>query len=76
MVDQAEIHIGLSGDEQLSDIEMLSLRIEMTIRAKIPSLEKISIIPHSSSIMSEDKPSLATKLNALRNLRMKKANSI
>ena len=49
MVDQAEIHIELSGDEPLSDIEMLSLGMEMAIRAKIPSLEKISIIPHSAS---------------------------
>ncbi len=34
MIDQAEIHIGLSGDEQLSDIERLSQRIEMIIRSK------------------------------------------
>jgi hypothetical protein len=43
MVDQAEIHIELSGNEPLSDIEMLSLGMEMAIRAKIPSLEKITI---------------------------------
>ena len=81
MIDQAEIHIGLSGDEQLSDIERLSQRIEMIIRSKIPSIEKISIIPHSSTAISKDKPTLATKLNALRNMnalrniKMKKANS-
>ena len=40
MVYQAEIHIELSGDEPLSDIEMLSLGIEMAVRAKIPSLKK------------------------------------
>jgi len=40
MFDQAEIHIEFSSDEQLLDIEMLSLRIEMAIRSKIPSLEK------------------------------------
>ena len=67
MVDQAEIHIELSGDEPLSDIEMLSLRIEMAIRSKIPSLEKISIIPHSSSEIIGKPPS--TKMNALRNIR-------
>ena len=65
MVDQAEIHIELSGDEPLSDIEMLSLRIEMAIRSKIPSLEKISIIPHSSSEII-GKPPTSTKMNALR----------
>ncbi len=79
MVDQAEIHIGFSAEEQLSDIEMLSIRIEMAIRSKIPSLEKISIIPHSSTaIATADKPTttLATKLNALRNIKLKKATSI
>ena len=34
MVDQAEIHIELSGDEPLSDIEMLSLGMEMAIRCE------------------------------------------
>jgi divalent metal cation (Fe/Co/Zn/Cd) transporter len=65
MVDQAEIHIELSGDEPLSDIEMLSLGMEMAIRSKIPSLEKISIIPHSSSEII-GKPPTSMKMNALR----------
>ena len=65
MVDQAEIHIELSGDEPLSDIEMLSLAMEMAIRSKIPSIEKISIIPHSSSEII-GKPPTSTKMNALR----------
>jgi cation diffusion facilitator family transporter len=69
MVDQAEIHIELSGDEPLSDIEMLSLRIERAIRSKISSLEKISIIPHSSSEIIGKPPSTSTKMNALRNIR-------
>ena len=68
MVDQAEIHIEVSGDEPLSDIEMLSLRIEMAIRSKIPSLEKISIIPHSSSEYSDT----TSKRNRLRNIKWKK----
>jgi hypothetical protein len=71
MVDQAEIHIELSGDEPLFDIEMLSLRIEMAIRSEISSLEKISIIPHSSS-----KPlgkSTSTKMNALRNIKWRQS---
>ena len=73
MVDQAEIHIEFSGEEQLSDIEMLSLRIEMAIRSKIPSLEKISIIPHSSSDIGAAKSSITstTKMNALRNIKWK-----
>ena len=76
MVDQAEIHIELSGDEPLSDIEMLSLRMEMTIRSKIPSIEKISIIPHSSSELI-GKPTTttttSTKMNTLRNIRWRQA---
>ena len=79
MVDQAEIHIEFSGEEQLSDIDMLSLRIQMAIRSKIPSLEKISIIPHSSSEITEIaaktsiyNPTLRTKIKALRNIKMKK----
>ena len=71
MVDQAEIHISLSGDESLSDIEMLSIGMEMAIRAKIPSLEKISIIPHSYS-NAVDK-SLSTKTNALRYIKWRQS---
>lgn len=69
MVDQAEIHIEASGDERLSDIELLSLRIEMAIRSKYPSLEKVSIIPHSSSDTA-DKSKL-TRINTLRSLKWK-----
>ena len=71
MVDQAEIHIELSGDEPLSDIEMLSLGMEMAIRAKIPSLEKITIIPHSASDII-DKSAL-TKTNALRYIKWRQS---
>ena len=71
MVDQAEIHIELSGDEPLSDIEMLSLGIEMAIRAKIPSLEKITIIPHSASDIIDK--SASTKTNALRYIKWRQS---
>ena len=74
MVDQAEIHIELSGDEPLSDIEMLSLRMEMTIRSRIPSIEKISIIPHSSSelIGKPTTTTTSTKMNTLRNIKWRR----
>jgi cation diffusion facilitator family transporter len=72
MVDQAEIHIELSGDEPLSDIEMLSLRMEMTIRSKIPSIEKISIIPHSSSELIGKPTTTSTKMNTLRNIKWRR----
>ncbi len=72
MVDQAEIYISLSGDESLSDIEMLSLGMEMAIRSKIPSLEKISIIPHSYSDIS-NKSASTTKTNALRYIKWRQS---
>ena len=71
MVDQAEIHISLSGDESLSDIEMLSIGMEMAIRAKIPSLEKISIIPHSYSDIIDK--STSTKTKALRYIKWRQS---
>jgi cation diffusion facilitator family transporter len=71
MVDQAEIHIELSGNEPLSDIEMLSLGMEMAIRAKIPSLEKITIIPHSASDIIDK--SASTKTNALRYIKWRQS---
>jgi cation diffusion facilitator family transporter len=77
MVDQAEIHIELSGDEPLSDIEMLSLGMEMAIRSKIPSLEKISIIPHSSSelIGKPTTTTTSTKMNTLRNIKWRRQSA-
>jgi hypothetical protein len=73
MVDQAEIHIELSGKESLSDIEMLSLGMEIAIRAKIPSLEKIAIIPHSAASSTIADKSASTKMNALRNLKWRQS---
>jgi divalent metal cation (Fe/Co/Zn/Cd) transporter len=72
MVDQAEIHIELSGDKPLSEIEMLSLAIEMAIRSKIPSLEKISIIPHSSLEMAV-KPTTLARINSLRKIKWRQS---
>ena len=72
MVDQTEIHIELSGDKPLSEIEMLSLAIEMAIRSKIPSLEKISIIPHSSLEMAV-KPTTLAKINSLRKIKWRQS---
>jgi cation diffusion facilitator family transporter len=73
MVDQAEIHIELSGKESLSDIEMLSLGMEIAIRAKIPSLEKIAIIPHSAASSTIADKSASTKMNALRYIKWRQS---
>jgi cation diffusion facilitator family transporter len=75
MVDQAEIHIELSGNEPLSDIEMLSLGMEMAIRAKVPSLEKIIIIPHSSASDIVDKSTTSTKGNMSRYIKWRQSAS-
>ena len=74
MVDQAEIHIELSGNEPLLDVEMLSLGMEMAIRAKVPSLEKIIIIPHSASDIV-DKSTTSTKGNMSRYIKWRQSAS-
>ncbi len=49
MVTQAEVHVEVDGNKQLKDIEMLSADIQMAIRSEIPTMERISVIPHSFS---------------------------
>jgi hypothetical protein len=46
--------------------------MEMAIRAKIPSLEKITIIPHSASDII-DKSASTTKTNALRYIKWRQS---
>jgi cation diffusion facilitator family transporter len=53
MAAQAELHVEIDGNKPLTDVELLSLGIEMEIRSKVPSIERASIIPHSSSISSK-----------------------
>jgi cation diffusion facilitator family transporter len=47
MVGQAEVHIEVDGRKPLMDVELLSLKIEIEIRSKIPTIERVSVIPHS-----------------------------
>jgi divalent metal cation (Fe/Co/Zn/Cd) transporter len=47
MVAQAEVHIEVDGTKPLMDVELLSLKIETEIRSKIPTIERVSIVPHS-----------------------------
>jgi cation diffusion facilitator family transporter len=54
MVAQAEVHVEVDGNKPLTDVELLSLEIEMEIRSKVPSIERASIIPHSSSLSKPD----------------------
>jgi cation diffusion facilitator family transporter len=55
MVAQAEVHMEVDGNKPLTDVEVLSLEMEMEIRSKIPSIERVSIIPHSSSFINTSK---------------------
>jgi cation diffusion facilitator family transporter len=64
MVAQAEVHIEIDGSKALTDVELLSLKIEMEIRSKIPIIERVSVIPHSltGNISSSSSPSFRKSL--------------
>jgi cation diffusion facilitator family transporter len=69
MVGQAEVHIEVDGSKPLMDVELLSLKIEMEIRSKIPTIERVSVIPHSfrrtsSSSSSFIKSPISKKFNS------------
>ena len=49
MINQAEVHIEVDGNKPLRDIELLSGEIQNSIRSEIPTMEWISVIPHSFS---------------------------
>jgi cation diffusion facilitator family transporter len=42
----AIIHIEVDGSKSLTDVELLSLQVEMEVRSKISSIERISVVPH------------------------------
>src|ERR687890_476404 len=50
MVAQAEVHMEVDGNKPLTDVELLSIEIEMAIRSKIPTMERVSVIPHSFTL--------------------------
>jgi cation diffusion facilitator family transporter len=47
IVAQAEVHIEVEGSKPLTDVELLSLEIEMEIRSKMPTIQRVSVVPHS-----------------------------
>src|SRR6188472_2550528 len=47
MVIFAVIHVEIEGNKRLADVELLSLQIEMEIRSRIPSIKRVSVIPHA-----------------------------
>jgi divalent metal cation (Fe/Co/Zn/Cd) transporter len=50
MVAQAIVHMEVDGNKPLTDVELLSIEIEMAIRSKIPTMQRVSIIPHSFAL--------------------------
>jgi cation diffusion facilitator family transporter len=54
MVAQAEVHMEIDGNKPLTDVELLSIEIEMAIRSKIPTMERVSVIPHSFTLTKSE----------------------
>jgi cation diffusion facilitator family transporter len=71
MIDQAEIHIEIDGEESVSEVEELSIKIQEIINTKFPSIERISVIPHSYSKVNNN-GTVISKTNLLRNIKLKK----
>jgi hypothetical protein len=70
MVDQAEIHIELDGEQSISEVEEISMEIQ-----DVPSIERISVIPHSYSKANTTPTTPTTtspRSNLLRNIKLKK----
>jgi divalent metal cation (Fe/Co/Zn/Cd) transporter len=69
MVAQAEVHIEVDGSKPLMDVELLSLKIEMEIRSRIPTIQRVSVIPHSFRAPPSSSSSTLLKSHLLRNQR-------
>jgi len=63
IVAQAEVHIEVEGSKPLTDVELLSLEIEMEIRSKIPTIQRVSVVPHSFRPLSPSSTSLKFPLS-------------
>lgn len=63
IVAQAEVHIEVEGSKPLTDVELLSLEIEMEIRSKIPTIQRVSVVPHSFRPLSSSSTSLKFPLS-------------
>lgn len=53
MITQAEVHVEVDGSKPLKDIELLVAEIKIALRYEIPTMERISVIPHSFSEKAE-----------------------
>jgi divalent metal cation (Fe/Co/Zn/Cd) transporter len=53
MIYQAEVHIEVDGNKPLKEIELLSAEVQIVIHTEIPTMERISVIPHSFTEKAE-----------------------
>ena len=51
MMAHAEVHIEADGNKKLTDVELLSIQIQMLVRSRFPRVERISVIPHSAGFV-------------------------
>jgi len=51
MVAHAEVHIETDGNKRLTEIELVSVQIQNSIRSRFPRIERISVIPHSNRLL-------------------------
>ena len=71
-----EIHMAVDGKESVSEVEELSMQIQNTINSKFPSIERISVIPYSSSEIDNMNVVAKSKRNILQNIKLKKQQYI
>jgi cation diffusion facilitator family transporter len=44
----AEINVEIDGSKMLTDVELMSVKIQMLIRSKFSNIERVVVVPHSS----------------------------
>jgi cation diffusion facilitator family transporter len=47
MTAHAEINVEIDGNKRLTDVELISVKIQMSIRSKFSSIERVVVVPHS-----------------------------
>lgn len=43
-----EIHAEIDGNKRLTDVELLSVKIQMLVRSRFPIIQRVTVIPHSA----------------------------
>jgi hypothetical protein len=47
MTAHAEINVEIDGNKRLTDVELMSVKIQMLIRSKFSNIERVVVVPHS-----------------------------